>query len=529
MFRELFGISKHKAHPVSTESGLSKLIREMPSDDFGFINAVDEWLQDIPTLVDEIGLEACLLATLRLDRTSRHVVSSLLRDYLTDESDRHLSKPLHHKLNAHADMLCCAYRLVGDGDHGVRGKAAKRTRMDLRPEILKAVRLEYFRALGLAFRLAKLRYQRPGAKFWHQAHAMLRHFHDQERRTDASSAGYDRNSDFFHEYLQIVYLALVPIGNLSPQQLEFVVRMLAGVENFQCATEPGADTTHLIDISADVGPIPYKQDFWPAEGAILFYISVSSLQVVLKQFQEALEQEIPLPKDFADLPINRSQVVGLLSVLKTHWNNEPPNRCSDRITAIEAMRGAFGFGQALSLAEITAQAHGQGPVTDPHSELLNRLWQLEEQVDQQRLEDWIQVDGSDEGVGVSIPIIRSRHVAGSLVSMRYADEAGWHLGIVKRVGINNDSSPRLGLKTFPGSPKVVRLQVSGPSVQSATTGAGINAITFDVNHHLLLIPAGSYAEGLKISFILDSIPHHGSLLHLIESGPDFELVEYSDE
>lgn len=527
MFEKLFG--KKKENPVSTEAGLNALIRGMPSDDLDFIGAVDEWLQNLPALVNEIGLEICLRAAMHFDHASRHVVSSLLRDYLTTESDRHLSKPIHQKLNFHAEKLCDAYSLVVGNGHHSPGNAARRTSADVSPEIRKAIGLAYFRAVSLVFRLAKFRYQKPGAKSWQQAHSMLRHFHEREAVTGAASSGYDPNSDLFRAYLRIVFLALVPISNLSPQQIEFVARMLAGLKNIRCSPEPDSDTTHLIDISTDVGPIPYKQDFWPTEGAVLFYLSVSSLRGVVQKFQEALGKKLPMPRDFADLPINRSQVIGVLSVLNTHWTNEPPNRCSDRIVAIEAMRGALGFNPALNLVEISEKTHSEGPITDPHSELLNRLWQLEEKVNKHRLEDWIQVDGSDEGVGVSIPMIQSRHVAGSLVSMRYADEPGWHLGIVRRVGMDHGGSPRLGLGTFPGSPKVVQIHMSGNAGQSAEAESGIKAIVFDVNNHQLLLPAGTYAEGLKISFALDSIQHHVSLIRLIEGGPDFELAEYSDE
>lgn len=529
MFAKLFGITIHKANPVSTEAGLNALLRGMPSDDLNFIGAIDQWLQNLPTLVDEVGLEICLRAAMHFDHASRHVVASLLRDYLTAESDRHLSKLIHQKLNFHAEKLCDAYGLVIGNQHHSPGNAARQEHADAGPEIQEAIGPAYFRAVSLVFRLAKFRYQKPGAKSWQQAHSMLRHFHEREAVTDAARSGYDPGSDYFREYLRIVFLALVPISNLSPQQFEFVARMLDGVHDLRCSREPDLDTTHLIDISTDVGPIPYKQDYWPAEGAILFYLSVSSMRGVVQKFQEALGKKLPLPRDFADLPINRSQVAGVLSVLNTHWTNEPPNRCSDRIAAIEAMRGALGFNPALNLVEISEKAHGEGPITDPHSELLNRLWQLEEKVNKHRLEDWIQIDGSDEGVGVSIPMIQPRHVAGSLVSMRYADEPGWHLGIVRRVGIDQHGSPRLGLRTFPGSPRIVQVHISGNAGQSAKAGSEIKAIAFDANNHQLLLPAGAYAEGLKMSFALDSIQHHVSLVRLIEGGPDFELAEYSEE
>jgi hypothetical protein len=112
--------------------------------------------------------------------------------------------------------------------------------------------------------------------------------------------------------------------------------------------------------------------------------------------------------------------------------------------------------------------------------------------------------------------------------MRYADEPGWHLGIVRRVGIDKGGSPRLGLRTFPGSPKIVQVHMSEDSGQSAKAESDTKAIAFDANNHQLLLPSGTYAEGLKISFELDSIQHHVSLIRLLEGGPDFELVEYSD-
>lgn len=530
MLSGLFGIKKkQEVHPLSTEAGLDALLHEMPRDDAAFLGAVDELLDDMPRLVKKIGLEACLRATLRLDQASRQVVSSLLRDYLNTEGERHLSKFIQAKLGAHTEKLCGVYSMVVTGNDASSAQTGKNGTANLSPEILNAVGLEYFRVLGLAFRLAKFRYRAPGPESWHQAHAMLRHLQIHTGIINESFLHGDIRNDIFREYLKIVCLALVPMNNLSPQQLEFVARMLAGAHNIECLPKPTADTTHLIDVSTDLGPIKYEPDHWATEGAILFYLSVSSLRVVVQKFQEALEKNAPLPKDFANLPISRSQVAGVLSSLNAHWANEPPNRCSDRIGAIEAMRGAFGFTPALHLAEITQKARADGPIEGPHGDLLNRLWRLEEQVDRHSFEDWIQIDGNDDGVGVSIPAIRAQHVAGSLVSMRYADEPGWHLGIVRRVGIDKKGGPRLGLRTFPGSPIIVQVDLPEQSAEPTQAETGIRAIAFDPDNNQLLIPTGTYVENLKMSFTLNSIKRHVCLNRLIESGPDFELVEFADE
>lgn len=529
MFGNLFGKKQQEAHPVSTEAGLSALIQGMPRDDTDFLSAVDDWLEEIPRLVNEIGMEACLRAALRLDHASRKVVSSLLRDYLTVGGDRHLSKLIQAKLSAHTERLCSVYSMIACADGTASAQTAKHGNSNLGADLVRTVGLEYFRVLGLRLRLAKFRYRHAGPEAWQQAHAMLRHFLDQKGMTNASSLHGDVGDEIFREYLKIVCLALVPMNNLTPQQLEFVARMLAGAQDFQCSSEPAADTTHLIDISTDVGPIPYKQDYWAADGAILYYLSVTSLRVVVHKFQEALEKNLPLPRDFATLPISRSQVAGVLSALSMHWSNEPPNRCSDRIVAIEAMRGALGFDPAVRLVEITEKALGEGPIKGPHDELLNRLWRLEEQIDKHRIEDWTQVDGNDDGVGVSIPTIQSQHVAGSLVSMRYADEPGWHLGVVRRVGIDKDGNSRLGLRTFHGSPKIVEITLPEQPVQLGEARTSLRAIAFDNGNKQLLLPTGTYVESLKMTLSMNSITRQVYLTRLIETGPDFELVEFADE
>ncbi len=529
MFSNLFGKKKQEAHPVSTEAGLSALLQSMPLDDIYFLDAVDGWLEEIPRLVNEIGLEACLHASLRLDQASRQVVSSLLRDYLTVGGDRHLSKLIQAKLSAHTEKLCSAYSMVVCADGASSAQTAKHGNANVGADLLKTVALEYFRVLGLKFRLAKFRYLKPGPEAWQQAHAMLRHFLRHKGVTNASSSHRSVRDEIFREYLKTVCLALVPMNNLAPQQLEFVARMLASAQDFQCSSKPAADTTHLIDISTDVGPIPYKPDFWAADGAILYYLSVTGLRAVVQKFQEALEKNTPLPRDFATLPISHSQVAGVLNALNIHWSNEPPNRCSDRIVAIEAMRGALGFNPALRLVEITEKALSDGPIGDPHNDRLNRLWRLEEQIDKHRIEEWTQVDGNDDGVGVSIPTIQSQHVTGSLVSMRYADEPGWHLGVVKRVGIDKDGCSRLGLRTFHGSPKIVQINLSEQPVQLAEAGKSFQAIAFDNGNKQILIPTGTYVESLKMSLTLNSTMRHVYLTRLIEAGPDFELVEYDDE
>lgn len=529
MFGSLFGKKKQGSYPVATEDGIDAILKGMPRDDMHFLGAVDDWLEDIAKLIDQIGLNACLRAALRFDTASRPTVSGLLRDYLTPGSERHLSKLINDKLAIHAERLRAAYSLVAFSNSAMSAQNGNNGDGKLSLDVLKAVGQEYFRVLGLDFRLAKFRYRKPGPESWHQAHAMLRFFQKQPGQASGASTHEDLRDEVFREYLRVVCLALVPMNNLSPQQLEFVARMLANAKNIECLAEPTTDTTHLIDISTDVGPIPYKPDFWAADGAILYYLSVTSLQGLVRQFQESLEQNAPLPREFATLPIARNQVTAVLSALTAHWTNQPPNRSSDRIVAIEAMRGAVGFGPALNLVEITEKARTEGLIEDPQSDLLNRLWRLEDKVDKHKLEEWTQVDGNHEGVGVTIPTILSQHVAGSLVSMRYADEPGWHLGVVRRVGIDASGVSRLGLKTFSGSPKVVELKLSEPPSHISDTGAAIRGIAFDSNDNQLLIPTGTYVEGLKIGFSLNSIQRNVSLIRLVESGPDFELVEFTDE
>jgi len=533
MFSNLFGKKKQEVHPLSTESGIQMLLKGLPRDDLGFLGGVDHLLESIPECMGEIGLADCLRAALRIDQTTRAVVSSLLRNYLDPESDRYLSNALQDKLSYHVDSLCAVYGMVA-GEDVSAVPDTRRGYESLPPDILRGVGTEFFSMWGLGRRLTKFRYRRPGADSWQRAHAMLRCLSKcGVLATDAVSIDLQPDNSIFREYLNVVYVALAPVANLAPQQLEFVANMVAEAESLDCLSEPDDNTTHVIDMSGDLGPIPYKPDYWAADGAVLRYLSVSSLRPVVERFHEALKANTPLPKRFASLPISRSQVAGVLSSLKIHWTNEPPSRSNDRISSIEAMRGALGFVPALRLVEISEKARSDEPTSNnPHSELLNRLWHLEEQIESNKFEDWVQIDGNDEGLGVTIPAILSRHVAGSLVSMRYADEPGWHLGLIRRVGLDSAGKPRLGLHIFPGTPKIVQVHLpnkphAGSGVKESREG-GFKAIACESGSNQLLIPTGMYAENLELDFSIGSVKHHVCLTGLIESGPDYELVEFAE-
>lgn len=525
MFSRFLGKGKKNNHPLSSEAGIQALLEGMPREDLGFLVAIDGWLEAMPEFIAELGQGGCLSAVHRLDQASRSAVSKLLRDYLSSEDNRHLSLVIHNRLTRHVAIVCAAYNLAATFNADQEEEIASQ-------DFLKAIGVGFFRIWGLGYRLARFRYLELGSDSWHHGHRMLSFLSKNGvLATNAGAFKLDSSGNPFREYLNVLYLVLAPASNLSPQQVEFVARLVDKAENLICLSAPDAHTTHLIDLSGDGGPVPYKPGSPAPDKASLRYLSTSTLQMDVQNILDAMEANKPVPKWFSDLLISHSQIAGALSAVVVHWSQEPPNRRSDRIVAFEAMRGTMGFGPALHLVEISEQARRDEPTRDVGADLLNRLWRLEEQVGRNRIEDWVQVDGSDDGLGVTIPTLLPRHVAGSLVALRYAEEPGWHLGLVRRIGDSMNGKPKLGLETFPGNPVSVEVFLADPPASSPEATEpmtnGFKAIAFDSNDHQLLIPTGTYAENLKLKFAFGTVSYQVRLTRLIESGPDYELVNYA--
>lgn len=525
MFSRFFSTRKKDNHPLSSEAGIQALLEGMPREDLGFLVAIDGWLEAIPEFLAELGPAGCLNAVYRLDQASRPAVSNLLRDYLGSEENRHLSLVIHNRLSRHVAIVCAAYNLVATLNSGPGEGTASQ-------DILRAVGTGFFRVWGLGYRLARFRYRALGGESWQHGHTMLNFLSKNGMlATTAGAFRLDSTGNPFREYLNGLYLVLAPASNLSPQQIEFVARLVDEAESLICLAEPDDHTTHLIDLSGNVGPVPCKPGSRTPDGVSVRYLSTSTLRMDVQRIQDAMEAGKPVPKWFSTLPISRSQIVGALSAVVVHWSQEPPNRRSDRIVAFEAMRGTMGFEPALRLVEISEKARSDEPTKDARADLLNRLWRLEEQVGRNKIEDWVQVDGSDDGLGITIPTLLPRHVAGSLVAIRYAEEPGWHLGLVRRIGNSKDGKPKLGLETFPGNPVSVDAYFADPAESGLEAGEnlqnGFKAIAFDSDDNQLLIPTGTYAENRKLKFAFGTLSYQVRLTHLIESGPDYELVNYA--
>lgn len=321
MFSRFFGKSRKNDHPLASEAGIQALLEGMPREDLGFLVAIDGWLSAIPEFISELGKDGTLRAVQRLDWASREAVSNLLRDFLCSEENRHLSLVIHNRLTHHVGIVCSAYNLVAELDVAPEAEIASH-------DVLKAIGAGFFRIWGLGYRLARFRYRVLGDDFWQHGHRMLG-FLVKNRALKASTGtfGLDSTSNLFREYLNAIYLMLAPSSNLSPQQIEFVARLVDKAESLVCLAEPDAHVTHVIDLSGKSSPVPYQPGSRPSDGSSLRYLSTLSLRTEVQAILDAMEAKKPVPKWFSDFSISRSQILGALSAVVVYWSQEPPNRC----------------------------------------------------------------------------------------------------------------------------------------------------------------------------------------------------------
>jgi hypothetical protein len=169
-------------------------------------------------------------------------------------------------------------------------------------------------------------------------------------------------------------------------------------------------------------------------------------------------------------------------------------------------------------------------VKDP-KELLKKM---ELAGDKELMQKWTLNDASETGIGATATQHSDWLKIGALVGYRYEDKMDWAIGVVRRLGRNAQNQAVVGLQAFKGEPEVARagsLDKREQTAWDALPEAGIygwqDAMVLAGTSTILLEP-GAYFDGRRFKLNIGTLKKFIKLTELIEGGPDFELVRFSE-
>lgn len=556
-----FQEKKTPDHPLASDQGLNALMADIPeSDPRRLLFDIDELLGGMEVTVQEIGPVLALRALARLDQFSRPSGRHLLSRYLSVGEREYLTDSVWSALDTHAQHLFRCYRLF----------LIPSLQLDTDDEKLRMARCAARAMMAWALRkkLQHFRYRTPGAELWQEAHDLLQVL-NRLGLLKVRVAPYRNEDDTtsLGEYLIGMYLDLVPISNLVPQQMEFAEGVLRYCGGLDLNSEPSQLSTHSIDLASTQGPQRLRRD--QRGGPNIRYCSVPKLGGSLMRLAAQVKKVEGAPLWLAQLPGNRDQMESAIAILMTYWAATPPKRGKDRVTRTGDLRVMFGFGLARrmiaaahfarmgrsfkyegnDLDRITRQfeetrfgtvaAKDAAPEEDAPEPLaaevaspMDILRRLETAGDRAQMESWTQVDSSATGLGVVVSAVLPRHRIGLLVCFREAEGMDWRLGVIRRIGRDARNRPSIGLETL-AWPSLCALAkpVGEESAWTRVADGGghgwSDAIIVSLEGRELILTAGTFFAGLEVEVRSEFGIWRLQLESLLDRGPDYDRIQFN--
>ena len=564
MFSKLisrFQDRKVSDHPLASDAGLDELLRAIPeTDPARLLFEIDGRLADMDATVREIGEAPALRAVERLDQFSRAAARYLLSRYLSPSEREYQTESAWSTLESHAAHLFDCYRqflapsleLKSDEERLRMARCAARAMM----------------AWGLRKKLQHFRYRVPSAELWQEAHDLAQVLARLSLlKTVVTPYRNEEETTPLGEYLIGLYLEFVPIGNLVPQQLEFVEAFLRSCDSLDLSSEPHNLSTHRIDLARGAGPQRIAAD--DRGGDKIRYCSVPKLRGVLIKLATQIKSKDGAPVWMGPLAVNPEQVEHAIGTLMTHWASKPPKRTGDRISGGGALRVMLGFDHArrmIAAAQFARKGRSMkyegndfakmirqfeetrfGRVAVPETPApetaapagdeeaaspLDILQQLELAGAQAQMEQWVLADSSSTGIGAIAPAVLARHRIGALVCFRESDGIDWRLGLIRRIGRDNANRPSIGLESlaWPSICAMAKPVGEASAWARIVDGGGdgwYDAIIVSLETSQLILPAGTFVERMEVDVRSEAGRWRVRLATLVDHGTDYDRIEFT--
>lgn len=536
-------------HPLGTADNLAAFLAELTGKRPAHgLMALRGWLAEAGTLVEQLPREACQRAILRLDEAAQPLLASLW-----DEAA--------HQLQTLDPQSEITFKTLESYYHTAARalEVALHLQEALAPQQLKPLAVILARMLHALSReklAARITFQDLSGEWWPATHALVEKaralgvLHIRE----ALYPGERDDTSPWREYRIGLFFELGPLGNLSPRQTLLLDRIVAWAEpHFALAETPGATTPWRLRTDGLRSP-ERMLDLPPAEQAAepgWRYLGPGRVSMLLFPLKSDITRQRQLPDWLIVPPANDKEVVALLLRLMQHWSQTPPKRRHSRKDAQSTLRVVPGFdlarrmvaageyarsGRQLEYAAESQEALRQAfSLTPDVTETLTPeqvLDQLETAGDRQMMERWELRDISLSGLGTRPAAKRQWHGVGALLGLRTDHSLHWRLAIIRRMTRSHGRS-NVGLALLPGEPRCAQLVgLRRPDDPWARERGGlrgtVDALIVDDKSGHLLAPLGTFSPGgVSMALVVGGARQTIVLQHLLESGPDYELIAYT--
>jgi hypothetical protein len=527
--------------------------------------SAQRWLASRPPN-DPLALHGEIVAELGriADRASRKTPSQLEAVFALDAGAAELRKTLTSQYVDHASRsskienqlwsalfdltqaFLLAYQAFG---HEVSTHAGSNRWQQMLPELCA----RQVHHLGLDAKIRLYRYEQWIPAKWAELHTLFSLACARKFERQVLSLVPGSGTTIEHEYLRVLVLQLMHAGNMTPRHLEYVAQELPDwCHPLRFALEGSTATSFFIDLASREGL--RRRTPAPLEGPVLF-LDTRPLHALLLQNIVVLEQKLK-SQPLSERTSKRAEQLALLQKLAAQVDPEfkPFARRGERSAAAGTVDAVVGFPDITAYLREEDHVPGNRPTAQKSyggtlelavfGRARDEPARLAEQA-RRRLAQfatpggpWEVRDVSQTGFRMLAPMAVAPAVTlGTLVGLRPHGEAGWTLGIVRRIKRLTAERAEIGLQVMATTLSGVdlieqrRARESAYSVDGEATtlnGRSFGGLLLALRKregaaavHSLVLPAAEYqpARRLRLQTARSSTPIR--LGRLLEQHPDW--------
>jgi hypothetical protein len=318
---------------------------------------------------------------------------------------------------------------------------------------------------------------------------------------------YEDKSTLSREFLRPMMLAVSAADSLPALEVDIAFRVIEHLaERFDLQRHPSKGCNFFVDIDRWTPPERYTQVAVVRSGARFF-----GAGRVMKQMDELISQvaagEI-LPKDMnLETVGDMGAVIHVLEHLGRQWWERRPERRTERRRSLSRIGVVYGFDEIMKRLSSEDAAHLQLPAPE--------TWNVE--------------DESDDGYGAVLPMGQGDwlHV-GRFLAVKPVDTRIWAIGIVRRLGAQEDGVRHIGIQLLARGARPVDLR-RRTDVQKTWQAlllpahSGGDASLGEVS---LLLPVGTFLPDSSLEMEVYNTSYVLEPRVLLEHSQEFEMARY---
>lgn len=547
-------------HPLGSEAGITEFLDSLtPGRPETNLLELAEWLGDPEKLTPELPPEYAIRAIMRLDEAGVAAVAATWQQFLSQDRVDHYAEQKLKSLDTYYQAARLSYwhclnlltsnpGAAGNNLGGAIALLAQRS----------------IAALSGRLRIMHIRYRTPDAAWWDAVGAALQ---------SAQAAGvinlkqrtYPEDltpSSPWLEYLINLFFEVAPLGNLVPQQMDLLYRLLRWLEpHFMVQDSYSTHSAYCIRLNQPAVPVKVTEALPADPNLVYFGPGLAYGQLIRLRSTLKHSGELPDWMTVSQCPFDRTLAV--IDALIMHWSERPPERRFVRKRKEAKLLVASGFSQIrrlVAFSEFARSGRKLGYTT--HLEMLKfersgfadateesaadeEKWKnatplqtielLETRGDRQMMDEWSLRDVSETGLGAIVPFLKPWIVIGAYVGYRLDDKIDWQIGILRRIHRVETGHPSVGVEVLPEIPRCAQILPldlqpgADPWAQMNKEAAGdqaLDAVVLSMSESRMLIPTGVFAEDRVLALLLSGSRVPVRLESIVHQSGDCDCVQY---